>query len=55
MGVTKYAVQHWEHGVNPVPAWAVKLLEALIWLKVTESKLAELGVTPPRLEAERGR
>lgn len=29
MGITRYAIEHYEYGRRPIPKWAQKLLECL--------------------------
>jgi len=30
MGVSRFAIIHWEKGRNPIPAWAVKLIHYIL-------------------------
>jgi transcriptional regulator with XRE-family HTH domain len=33
MGITRYAIEHYEYGRRPIPKWAEKLLECLAALQ----------------------
>lgn len=39
MGVTRWAIEHWEYGRRPIPTWGEKLLKCLMMAKLAEQKL----------------
>lgn len=39
MGVTKGAIEHWEYGRRPLPAWAQKLIRCLYAVKLAEKEI----------------
>jgi hypothetical protein len=39
MGITRCAIEHWEYGQLPIPAWGKKLLKCLMMAKLAEQKL----------------
>lgn len=41
MGITRYAIEHYEYGRRPVPMWAQKLLECL---KLAQQAEKDFGV-----------
>jgi hypothetical protein len=36
MGITRYAIEHYEYGRRPIPKWAQKLLECLHLAQLVE-------------------
>jgi DNA-binding transcriptional regulator YiaG len=38
MGITRYAIEHYECGRRPIPKWAQKLLECLRLSQLVEQK-----------------
>ena len=41
MGITRYAIEHYEYGRRPIPKWAQKLLECLHLAQLVEQKRQE--------------
>jgi transcriptional regulator with XRE-family HTH domain len=41
MGITRYAIEHYEYGRRPVPRWAQKLLDCL---KLTQLADKDFGI-----------
>jgi DNA-binding transcriptional regulator YiaG len=39
MGITRYAIEHWEYGRRKVPGWAEKLLKCLAMAQLVEKRL----------------
>jgi DNA-binding transcriptional regulator YiaG len=39
MGITRWAIEHWEYGRRPIPAWGEKLLKCLMMAKLAEERL----------------
>ena len=37
MGITRYAIEHYEYGRRPIPKWAEKLLVCLEKQKIAET------------------
>jgi predicted anti-sigma-YlaC factor YlaD len=38
MGITRFAIEHYEYGRRPIPKWAQKLLECLLLAQLVEQK-----------------
>jgi DNA-binding transcriptional regulator YiaG len=39
MGVTRYAIEHWEYGRRPIPGYAQKLIKCLAVAQLAKKRL----------------
>ena len=47
MGITRYAIEHYEYGRRPVPKWAQKLLECLQIIQLATSYMRMTNFSKP--------